>query len=167
MSCLTLSSICIIMLCSYMKCVFWPNSPETFLALGNESSQNQRAHEHLNPPECEIIMASWCHFSGESSEQMAKIWELNLVYTAPLRTTKKLVWFGFKRISKQRGFSKISAVSEQQHSSVHTGSLDFELGADSRIKDGLTTAETLWRNQDEKNVRKCVPVYPFKPIPCS
>lgn len=125
---------------------FLTKQPRNLSCSWNESSQNQRAHEHLNPPECEIIMASWCHFSGESSEQMAKIWELNLVYTAPLRTTKKLVWFGFKRISKQRGFSKISALSEQQHSSVHTRSLDFELGADSRIKDGLTTAETLWRN---------------------
>lgn len=106
MNCLTLSSVCIIMLCSYMKCVFWPNSPEMSLALGNENLQNWRADERLNPPECEIIMASWCHFSWESSEPMAKMWDLNLVHTIPLRTTKKLVWIGFKRISEQRGFSK-------------------------------------------------------------
>lgn len=150
MNCLTLCSVCIIMLCSYMKCGFWPNSPEISLGLGNESSQNRRADEHLNPPECEIIMASWCHFSGESSEQMAKIGELNLVYTTPLRTTKKLVWIGFKRISEQRGFSKF--LSFQNRSiPVYTQDLwTLNLGADS----GKRMDRPLLRPSGEIKMRK-------------
>lgn len=147
MSCLTLGSVCIIRLRSYMKCVFWPNSLEIFLALGNESSQNRRAHEHLNPPECEIIMASWCHFSGESSEQMAKIWELNLVYTTPLRTSKKLVWFGLVL----RGFQN-KGVS-QKSLPLRTATFFcthriFGLWVGSRFsnKRWFTTAETFWTN---------------------
>ena len=143
MNYLTLCSVCIIMLCSYMKCGFWPNSPEISLALGNESSQNRRADEHLNPPECEIIMASWCHFSGESSEQMAKIWELNLVYTTLLRTTKKLVWIGFKEISEQRGFSKSLSF---QNRSIRT----LNLGADS----GKRMDRPLLRPSGEIKMRK-------------
>lgn len=46
---------------------FWPNSPEKSLALGDENSQNRSTSEHLNPPECEVRMASWCHLSWESS----------------------------------------------------------------------------------------------------
>lgn len=76
-------------------------------------------------------MASWCHFSWESSEQMAKIWDLNLFHTTPLRTTKKLVWIGFKRISEQRGFSK-SLPFLNSNIALYTQDLrTLSLGADS------------------------------------
>lgn len=90
--------------------------------------------------------------SEQSSEQIAKIWELNLVYTTPLRTTKKLVWIGFKRILEQRSFSKSLPF---QHSNVPWDTQDLWtlcLGADSGKQ--MVIGETVWRNQDEKTIRK-------------